>query len=225
MASMKKTSPSFKALKGYGIPHTLSRVEDEWCERVAASIIDFRLKKEMEIEALACEVPEDPEEESTRDFPLHRLNCDLEDLGEDRTDPTEGSFSRGKHDILRVGYSQVTTRKWKNATRIKKPPKTAVERYRPSRRHKAVPSIKVDAPIDGKLTSVTPRSFHWKSKLPPIYKEIKSVMQPRLPTTGNESRFAAIPKLVSFATEIWKEEEEEAKKREEDLRERASAGL
>ena len=49
-------------------------------------------------------------------------------------------------------------------------------------------------------------------------------MQPRLPTTGNESRFAAIPKLVSFATEIWKEEEEEAKKREEDLRERASAG-
>ena len=243
MSLVTKTSPSLAVLKGYGFPQTLSEVEDRWCEQVAASIIEFRLKKEEEEKLKQEELLAVREEEqrslqhesrggggdgggrgvgnregdggessSDQVLSLHRLNCDLEHLGEDLTDPTEGSFSKGRHNILRVGYNPVSTRNWRNTTRGKKP--LVVEsRYRPTRRHKAVPSIKVDAPIDGYAPVVRSKGFHWKSKLPPIYTEMKSVLQPSLPTTGNETKFASIPKLVSYATKIWKQEEEEEKRR------------
>ena len=148
-----KTSASLKSLKGYGIPQTVNRAEDQWCESVAASIVDVRLKRREEEEqevALLKEKArradeEDGEEDGSRQtLALNRLNCDFVDLGEDLTDPTEGSFSSGKHKILRVGYyNRGSDRKWRNTTRIKRPDVASVTKYRPTRRHKHVPMIKV----------------------------------------------------------------------------------
>ncbi len=225
MNSINKPGASMAYLKGYGIPQTLSHVEDRWCERVAQSIIDFRLKKEAELDAAASREAAQAEEEAIsgddgddceaagglEEYPLHRLNCDLEDLGEDKSDPKEG-YAKGKHDILRVGYNPVCTQKWRNSTRKGKP--NVVGRYRPTRKHKRVPSIKVDAPIDGQAVVKSSKGFGLGSKLPPIYKEMKSVMQPGLPTTGNDAKFKAIPKLVSYATDIWRQEEEALRQRE-----------
>lgn len=216
---------SFKTVKGYRIPQTRSYVEDEWCTRVAASILDFRLKKEQELMQIA-------EEEKNRKPQLypstlspHRLNCDLENLGLDMTDPQGSSFSEGKHKILRVGYNRTSTRNWRNTTRIKSPvkpekPEKPMRGYGRRHRHRAIPKIKVDAPIDGAYAykGGTSKGFT-ESKLPHRYKEIKSVMQPSLPTTGNEARFQSIPRLVQKATEIWTQEEEEERKREERWRE------
>jgi len=213
--TINKTSESLKSLKGYGIPQTLSRAEDEWCERVAASIIEVRLKKKEESEEVAVqrkakvEEEEVEEEEEPETVPTaHRVDCDLEILGEDLTDPTEGSFSSGKHKILRVGYyNPVSARNWRSTTRIKKPHTAHVQKYRPSRRHRPVPSIRLDAPID-ECAPVTSRGFR-ESKLPPIYKEIKSVMQPALPTIdGTSTMFKSIDKQIDKAKEIWRQEEQ-----------------
>lgn len=231
-ASKTKLSASLNSIsKAYGIPQTLSKVEDEFCERVAASILDFRLKKERAIleEAQAAKegnvAPTTSYPFTKMAHPLHRVNCDLENLGEDMTDPTEGSFSKGKHKILRVGYSSMSTRNWRNTTRIRKPEKPEKpEKRRMGRRHRTIPKVKLDAPIDDSpYAQVTSKGFT-ASKLPHRYKEIKSVMQPSLPTTGNDSSFAAIPKLVSYATEIWRQEEEEERRREDKMLEESRAG-
>ena len=227
MMDIPKTSASLKSLKGYGIPQTVNRAEDQWCESVAASIVDVRLKRREEEEqevALLKEKArradeEDGEEDGSRQtLALNRLNCDFVDLGEDLTDPTEGSFSSGKHKILRVGYyNRGSDRKWRNTTRIKRPDVASVTKYRPTRRHKHVPMIKVDAPVDEALavTASKPPGFR-KSKLPPMYKEIKSVMQPSLPTIdGNGDKFKSIDRQIEVAREIWRQEEEERRRAEE----------
>ncbi len=197
-------------------PTTMS-FEEQWCTTVAKSLLRAKFDN-LEVEDTTPKM-----KWPIRPKPKMPPVANLNPFVHGQVHVKEGFFmATGR--LTRLGYSSKASKNWRNVTiehkqalqRAAAPARAPTPRQKPAnpRRRKPKgrppPRTSMDGLLHGQECDTHQRAapaFRWKSKLPPIYKEIKTVMQPSLPTTGNDDKFAEIPQLVKDLQEmvVWEQ--------------------
>lgn len=177
--------------------------EQQWCNNVADTLLKLKLEKvkpeggDATKRAVKNQSPK-----------VQNVNPSLARTASSaREGPSKAKTDLSKH---KPGYDVRASKKWRNTSRSSGTSSVTTPKQQQQQclyNTNSLSSISMDSALSGHVFMKS-KGFSWKSKIPPIYKEIKTVMQPSLPTTGNEETFAAIPKLVAYATRLWEKEQE-----------------